>query len=121
MTVDEVRTELFGTGGGDARIEATVASWLKGSRRFKAFVEENLPKVRKKMRTATGTQAAFDVLFELEVAYRLSGVKAHGLAYEPFGSSGERGPDFAVMFNSRPWFLLEVTRSSRGSGPPSQR
>lgn len=112
---------LFGPGGGDAGIEATFASWLKGSRRFKTFVEENLPKVRKKMRTATGTQAALDVLYELEVAYRLSGVRAHGLAYEPFGATGERGPDFAVTFNGRPWFLLEVTRSSRGSAAPSLR
>ncbi len=121
MTVDQLRTELFGSGHGDALGETDVAGWLNASRRFRAFVEENLPKVHKKLRTASGPQATRDVLLELEVAYRLSSVKAHGLSYEPFGASGERGPDFAVAFNGRPWFLLEVTRSTSGAGAPAER
>lgn len=120
VSTDELLSELFGLEPHDDVAVTAVAGWLATSRRFASFVEEQLPKVRKKLRMAGDAQGTLEVLFELEVAFRVLSVKAHGLAYEPFAAAKERGPDFAVTFNGRPWFLLEVTRSNDVTSAPQR-
>ena len=119
MTRAELLSELFNGWQYQQSGVTAFGEWLGSSRRFAAFVEEHLTKVRKKLRTAGDEEGAFDVLYELEVAHRVASVKAHGLTYEPFGSK-EPGPDFAVTFNGRPWFLLEVTRSGEAGASPQR-
>lgn len=121
MTRNELLAELFGDWPHDPAAVVAFDEWLGSSRRFTAFVTEHLTKVRKKLRTAGDQEGALDVLYELEVAYRVVSVKANGVAYEPFAGAKERGPDFAVTFNGRPWLLLEVTRlGGEAAGTPQR-
>lgn len=122
MTRTQLEKELFARDTVDPVVATTLTEWLSGSCRFAAFVADNLPKVRKKLRTARDPQSAGEVLFELDIAYRLLRDKAHALVYEPFASSKRRGPDFGVSHHGRPWFLLEVTKlGEAGADRPDLR
>lgn len=80
------------------------------SRRFAAFVDGHLTKIRKKLRTVADVDSARDLLLELDVAYRLVQDKRLTLEYEPTPGGRSRGPDFMAHFTTRFAFMLEVTR-----------
>ncbi len=93
---------------------ADMPAWLATSPRFRAFVETNRDKIRKKLRGATSTDARLDVRAELQVAALLLADRRIALAFEAYGA-GRRGPDFTVTFRAGRAFNVEVTRR-RGSG-----
>ena len=88
---------------------AQLAAWLAASPRFRAFVEANRDKVRKKLRGATTPEATLDVLAELRVARLLLADRRLDLTFEAYGA-GRRGPDFTVTFRAGRAFNVEVTR-----------
>jgi hypothetical protein len=106
----------------DSLLDAGVASamadelsaWLTGSRRYRAFVEANRDKIRKKLRGAADGDALLDVRSELRVAQLLVADRRIELTFEPYGSR-TGGPDFLVSHRGHPAFTLEVTRRRPGS------
>jgi hypothetical protein len=103
--------ELFDALPPDAAAEE-IATWLAGSKRFRAFAEAHRDKIRKKLRGATDGDARRDVRAELAVAHRLLVDRRIELAFEAYGS-GKPGPDFTVIYRERRSFNLEVTRPHR--------
>ncbi len=100
---------------GDANtsgIEDELLAWLAGSPRFRAFVEANRDKIRKKLRTAGDADALRDVRAELLAARLLLAERRVELAFEAYGA-GRRGPDFTLTFRGTRTFNLEVTRLGR--------
>jgi hypothetical protein len=85
-----------------------IAGWL-GQGRFRAFVEENRDKIRKKLRGAVDAEARRDVRAELGAARLLLADRRIELGFEAYGS-GKLGPDFTVGFHGERRFNLEVTR-----------
>ncbi len=88
------------------------AGWLSGSRRFRAFVEAHIDKIRKKLRHAEDADARRDVRVELAVARLLLADPRIDLAFEAYGST-KGGPDFTVAVRGERSFNLEVTRLHR--------
>lgn len=86
-----------------------VTRWLAGSGRFRAFVEANSDKIRKKLRGATDAEARRDVRMELRVAQRLLVDRRIEMAFEAYGST-TGGPDFTLTFRGERAFNIEVTR-----------
>ena len=88
--------DLIGATVSDGTTE-DIATWLAGSRRFRAFAEAHRDKIRKKLRGATDADARRDVRAELAVAHLLLADRRIELAFEAYGSS-KPGPDFTVAF-----------------------
>lgn len=86
-----------------------LAGWLAESRRFRAFIDANRDKVRKKLRGAADADARLDVRTELKIAHLLLADRRIELGFEPYGST-TGGPDFRVTYRAHPAFNLEVTR-----------
>ncbi len=89
-----------------------LAAWQADAPRFRAFVESNGAKIRKKLR-ATDPDARLDVRAELLVARLLVVDRRVGLEFEAYGAAG--GPDFTVTFRGERPFNVEVTRVRRPS------
>ncbi len=106
-------------GGRQSPLGRRLEAWL-GSRRFSRFVEDHLPKVRKKVRSVQDQDSARDLLLELETAYRLVGDKRFKVVYEPVPRSSARGPDFAVTYTAKLEVMLESTRLRGSAGAPRQ-
>lgn len=94
--------------------ERELAAWLAAPPRFRAFVDANRDKVRKKLRTTPDPEARRDVRIELLVARLLTADKRIELGFETYGS-GNRGPDFTIAFPGERPFNLEVTRPRSGA------
>jgi hypothetical protein len=75
-------------------------------------VESHRDKIRKKLRSATDTDARLDVRAELRVAHLLLANRRIELAFEAYGST-RGGPDFTVGFRGERGFNIEVTRLHR--------
>ena len=86
-----------------------IAGWLTDSRRFREFAATHLDKIRKKLRSATDSEARRDVRAELRIARLLLADRRIELAFEAYGSV-RGGPDFTVAFGGERPFNLEVTR-----------
>lgn len=112
--VEELVRDLFGEVRGDPMADE-VAAWLADSTRFRAFTEAHRPKIRKKLRGATDTDARRDVRAELGVAHRLLADRRIELEFEAYGSKAG-GPDFTVTWRGERGFNLEVTRLRRAPG-----
>ena len=80
------------------------------SRRFEAFVDAHLAKIRKKLRTNTHPDAIGDLRLELETAFLLLRSDALHLTYEPEHRQHGRSTDFAVRYTTSVTFMTEVTR-----------
>lgn len=109
--VERLTLELFDGDASDALAEE-VATWVAGSRRFRAFAEANRDKIRKKLRGATDTEGRRDVRAELRAAHLMLADRRIDLAFEAYGS-GKPGPDFTVVYRAARSFNLEVTRMRR--------
>ncbi len=92
-------------------VTTDLTGWMGGSSRFRAFVEANGPKIRKKLRRAGDAESLWDVRAELRVAALLLAEPRLSLAFEAYGARG--GPDFTVPFRGERPFNLEVTRVRR--------
>ena len=111
-------TYVFGPA--PTELAARCAGWASGSRRFKAFVETNRDKLRKKVRLARDAATELDLEAEVATAYRLVQERRFTVTWEPAAPGGGRSPDFAVDFTTRLRFYVEVTRPrlEAGAGPP---
>ncbi len=88
--------------------------WLTETPRFRAFVDANRDKVRKKARGASSGSAILDLHAELHVAARLIADRRIDLSYEAYGA-GRRGPDFTATYRAGRPFNIEVTRRRPGA------
>lgn len=95
---------LFGT----TPLAAHSQQWAAASPRFAGFLSAYQPKIGKKLRGIRDEEGYFDLLAELEVAYRLLGERSLTLVYEPLLAEKQRGPDFAVTFKTHTTFMVEV-------------
>lgn len=114
VVVERLAQHLLEGAAGEA-LAAELTDWLGGSARFRAFAEAHRDKIRKKLRSAAGSEALRDVRAELRTASLLLTDRRIDLAFEAYGS-GKRGPDFTVAFRGARTFNLEVTRLRRAPG-----
>ncbi len=112
--VDRALLPLFEgvEGGTSGALAQEVSTWVANSPRFRAFVEANRDKIRKKLRNAGDAEGRRDVRAELRVASLLLADRRFELGFEPYGA-GKGGPDFGVTFRGGSRFNLEVTRTRR--------
>ena len=111
LPVEQLVRHLLGGATADP-LDDELTEWIRGSGRFRAFVETNRDKVRKKLRGATDADSRRDVRTELRVAQLLLRERRVELAFEAYGSVNG-GPDFTVTFRGQRPFNLEVTRLHR--------
>jgi hypothetical protein len=100
-------------------LSAELLQWMEESARFTAFVETYRDKVRKKVRVTRQEESILDLRGELEVAYRLLNDRRLSVAYEPYASTGGRGPDFAVTYRANLRFNVEAARMRTGEAEDS--
>ena len=117
MAHERLAHDLFSSDPG-ASMADELAGWLGTSSRFRAFAESHRDKIRKKLRSATDTDARRDVRAELRVAHLLLADRRFELAFEAYGST-KRGPDFTVAFRGERSFNIEVTRLHRAPELPT--
>jgi len=97
---DHTKTELY----------AEFETWMRGSRRFKAFAQEHRDKIRSKLRNVRDDAGMKDLRAELETAVLLLREERFTLEYEMYAASKQRGPDFTVTFKTHTPFNVEVRR-----------
>lgn len=109
MTDSELLASIFGAESHALRAEC--AAWMASSRPFRAFLEEQAGKVRKKARQAGDAETLRDLRLEMDTAYRLLvSDRRVTLAYERYLADKARGPDFTVTFKGHVVFNVEVRR-----------
>jgi hypothetical protein len=109
MTDSELLASLFG--GEWHALSAACAVWIASSRPFRAFLEENATKIRKKVRQAGNGETQRDLWLEMSAAYHLLlADRRVTLVYERFLADKTRGPDFTVTFKGHIVFNVEVRR-----------
>src|SRR5258706_8584869 len=84
--------------------------WVRGSRRFKAFVINYRAKIRSKLKNVSDEGSLKDLRAELETAVLLLREERFTLEYEKYAASKQRGPDFTVTFKTHIPFNVEVRR-----------
>jgi hypothetical protein len=109
--VERLAAQLLGPSV-DPALHGELLAWLGGSRRYRAWVEANVGKVRKKLRGAADAEARRDVRAELRVAALLLADRRLAVGFEAYGS-GRGGPDFTVRLPGDRSVNLEVTRVRR--------
>lgn len=85
-------------------------SWVKGSRRFKAFAATYRAKIRAKLKGVRDEGGLKDLRAELETAVLLLNEAQFALEYEKNAASKQRNPDFTVTFKTHTPFNVEVRR-----------
>ncbi len=108
MTDSELLSSIFGSE--THALSEACAAWSESSRPFRAFLEENAGKIRKKTRQAGDAQSLLDLRLEMDAAYHLLADRRVALAYERFLANKLRGPDFTVTFKGHIIFNVEVRR-----------
>ncbi len=86
------------------------AEWIASSRPFRAFLEANAGKIRKKTRQASDVESLRDLLLEIDAAYHLLADRRVALVYERYLADKMRGPDFTVTYKGHIVFNVEVRR-----------
>jgi hypothetical protein len=89
---------------------AEFASWVKESRRFKAFAIYYRAKIRTKLKSVRDEEGMKELRLELETAMLLLREERFTLEYEKYAASRQRGPDFTVTFKTHTPFNVEVRR-----------
>ncbi len=116
MTDNELLTTLF---GGDSHgLREACARWMLASRLFRAFLEANAGKIRKKARQAHDAESLRDLQLEMDAAYHLLADRRVSLEYERFLADKLRGPDLTVTFKGHLVFHVEVRRIRALNGAP---
>jgi hypothetical protein len=109
MTDNELLASVFG--GAIHPLREACAGWIASSRPFRAFLEENASKIRKKARQAGDSEGLRDLQLELDAAYHLLlADRRVALAYERYLADKTRGPDFTVTFKGHIVFNVEARR-----------
>ncbi len=108
MSTDELLHQLLDDDPHNLR--PAFHQWILISRRFRAFIEQYLTKIRAKLRGVRDAETLADLLFELEIACWLLQEKRFQIAYEEQGLRTAPGPDFTVAFTTKAQFHVEVTR-----------
>lgn len=109
MTESELLGAIFG--GEIHPLREACAAWIVSSRPFRAFLEENAAKIRKKARQASDAESLRDLQLEMDTAYRLLlADRRVALTYERYLADKMRGPDFTVTFKGHLVFNVEVRR-----------
>jgi hypothetical protein len=109
MTDSELLANVFGEEAHSLRVAC--AGWIASSRPFRAFLEENAGKIRRKARLAGDAESLRDLQLELDTAYRLLlADRRVTLAYEQYLANKTRGPDFTVTFKGHVVFNVEARR-----------
>ncbi len=85
-------------------------SWVRASRRFKAFAIQYRAKIRTKLKHARDDGGMNDLRAELETAALLLREDRFTLEYETYAAAKQRGPDFTVTFKTHTLFNVEVRR-----------
>jgi hypothetical protein len=93
-----------------APLSSSLAGWMDASARFTGFVETYRDKIRKKIRVSREPESLLDLRSELEAAYCLLNDRRVAVAYEPYASAKQRGPDFAITYRANLVFNIEVAR-----------
>ena len=91
-------------------LAAELLGWMDASARFTGFVETYRDKIRKKIRVTREVEGVLDLRGELVIARCLLADRRLAVAYEPYASTGRRGPDFAVTYRANLVFNIEVAR-----------
>lgn len=107
MKDDELLSSIFGVAH---PLRESCAGWIAASRPFRAFVEVNAAKIRRKLREAGEDAQVRDVALELDVAFHLLSDRRVALAYEKYLAQKARGPDFTATFKGHFVFNVEVRR-----------
>lgn len=113
--------ELCATLFGASPLAAHCQVWAVENPRFADFLGFYQPKIGKKLRGIRDEAGQFDLLAELEVAYRLLGERSFALIYEPLLAEKQRGPDFAVTFKTHTTFMVEVRHLRASDGALERR
>lgn len=85
-------------------------SWLKNSRRFKAFAIDYRGKIRTKIKSVVDEAGMKDLRAELESALMLLQIDSFSLEYERYAALKQRGPDYTVTFKTHTPFNIEIRR-----------
>ncbi len=107
-TLDDLIDDIFD--GKTPGFRPEFESWVRGSRRYKAFASEYRGKIRAKLRNAGDDDGLQDVRAELETAAVLLRDASFTLEYEKYAAAKQRGPDFTVTFKTHTPFNVEVRR-----------
>jgi len=113
LTFNELLNHIFE--GKTHFLAAEFETWVRSSRRYKAFAETYRDKIRKKHRLASTDDALRDLEFELEIAYWLLQDSRFEVEYEALAASKQRAPDFTVRFRVNTRLSVEVTRIRAGA------
>ncbi len=106
--LDDLLGEIFdGTNPG---FYAEFESWVRQSRRFRAFACSYRGKIRSKLKQAHDENTLRDLYAELATAARLLRDERFALEYETHIAARQRGPDFTVSFRINTRFNVEVRR-----------
>lgn len=116
MTDNELLTSLFGSESHGLR--DACARWMLASRLFRAFLEANAGKIRKKARQARDAESLRDLQLEMDAAFHLLADRRVTLDYERFLAEKLRGPDLTVTFKGHVVFHVEVRRVRSLHGAP---
>jgi hypothetical protein len=96
--------------GQNHQLSGDFLRWMKASSRFTAFVDTYRDKIRKKIRVTHEAESVLDLRGELEVAYGMLNDRRLDVTYEPYASTGNRAPDYAVTYRANLVFNVEVAR-----------
>jgi hypothetical protein len=92
-----------------AALHAQCLEWLQATR-YRAFVDDQRDKIRRKVRGASDEESLRDLWAELAVAERLLRHRHVALEYERYAAEKHRGPDFTVTYTTKLRFNVEVRR-----------
>lgn len=106
--LDELLNEIFD--GRKPLFYSDFETWVRGSRRFKAFATSYRGKIRSKLKNIRDEGGMKDLRAELETAAILLREEGFTLEYEKYAASKQRGPDFTVTFKTHTPFNVEVRR-----------
>lgn len=106
--IDDLLAIIFN--GRPSAFAAEFESWIRNSRRFKAFATQYRAKIRAKLKNARDESGLGDVRAELATAALLLSDPRFALEYETYAASKQRGPDFTATFRTRTSFNIEVRR-----------
>jgi hypothetical protein len=106
--LDELLNSIFD--GKKSAFAAEFESWLRSSRRFKAFATSYHSKIRTKLKNVRDEGGMKDLRAELQTAVLLLREERFSLEYEKFAASKRRSPDFTVTFKTHTPFNVEVRR-----------
>jgi len=97
-------------GGKQHYISDYLVNCLTTCPKFRNFLHDNHPKIKKKIKCAKTDEDLEDTRFELKVAYLFLLDNCFELEYEKYSIGNSRTPDFSIKFKQSINFNVEVKR-----------